>query len=429
MPTPYSDVAHLLRRAGFGGLPNEISALAQYDLPEVVDRILDVSAAPPVVMPPVIADSSADWNTRYNAFTYLWLDRMATTPSPLAEKMTLFWHGHFTSSLDKTDFVNMWDQIQIFRTMGLGSFRDLAQAVAISPAMLLWLDNWLNVANGPNENFARELMELFTMGIGNYTEADVKAAARAWSGHGLVNNSRPYQFSAFKHDSGPKTFLGVTKEWNGPDIIDEIVLGSKRLVTARYIAKKIWTYFAYPNPADSLLDDLAASFIGSDMSISALLRAMFMRPEFYSDLARYNHMRDPSEYFVAVMRYSGVRCADLHPEWYVEKMGQKLLYPPNVAGWKTGAAWVYTQGMWKHMHLANDAAYLMKKAGVLSDSKSLSVATLVQRTFDLLGIDRPSLATRSAIESTITEDRVAKGWSEIPIALTMGMSCPEFLMG
>ncbi len=166
MPTAKSDVAHLLRRAGFGGTPAEIAALTPYDLPELVDRVLDTSNAPPVDTPPELADPElGDWE-QANGIMWWWYDRMATSATPIVEKMSLFWHGHFCSSIEKVGSAEaMFQQIRLFHTDGLGSFKSLAQKMAVGPAMLLYLDNAYNIAGAPNENFARELMELFTLGV------------------------------------------------------------------------------------------------------------------------------------------------------------------------------------------------------------------------------------------------------------------------
>jgi uncharacterized protein (DUF1800 family) len=429
VPTPYNDIAHLLRRAGFGGLPNEISALAQLDLPDVVAHVLDTSQAPAVNMPSIIFNSGASWNDRYYPFLEWWFDRMASTPNPIAEKMTLFWHGHFTSSLTKADFQNMWNQLELFRTMGTGNFADLFQAVAISPAMLQWLDGATNVAGAPNENFARESMELFTIGVNQYTQADVTAAARAWTGHGISSDTHSYTFTANKHDNGQKTFLGITKNWNGPDIINELCLGSKMATTARFIANKLWTYFAYANPESTILDALTNTFVTSNLNIKSLLSAIFQRPEFYSDAARNGHVRSPAEYIVAIMRYTNLPAATVRPEWYCAPCGQFILEPPNVAGWGTGEYWVSAAAMWNRANVARNAMWSAKSNGLLSGTSTLSIQTAAQRVFDTFGIDEPSQATRSAIENAVYSERASRGYGEQQNLIQLGMMCPEFQAG
>lgn len=428
MPTNYADVAHLLRRAGFGGLPNEISALAQLDLPQVVDAVVSRSSVPAVTPPSVMLDTNAAWYDRWVAFINWWFERMRTTPAPLAEKMVVFWHGHFTSSLDKTDFSNMWDQLEIFRNLGMGSFRDLTQAVAINPAMLQYLDGETNVKGAANENFARECMELFTLGVNQYTQTDVTAAAKAWTGHGLSSDKRTYVFTAAKHDTSNKTFFGITKNWNGPDIVDEITLGSTKLTCARYIANKMWAYFAYPAPEQAVSDALTTAFANSNLDITVLLRTMFLRPEFYSTAARQNHVRSPIEYLVAMMRYTGLGVDKVHPDWYLSPLGQYPLRPPNVAGWGNGKYWVSTSASWARSNLARNTMWSARSAGLLNTT-SLSIQTAAQRAFDAFGIDQPSSVTRAAFEKAVYDERYAKSNNEAQNLLQLAMLCPEFQVG
>lgn len=220
MPTPFADVAHLLSRVGFGGLPAEINALTPLDWPDVVDAVLDTSSAPPINQGLPNLDPSRSWWDRYVDMTHFWLERCRTSPAPLPEKMVLFWHGHLCSGLQKVgNHQLMFDQNQLFRSHGLGDLENLLQMMAVQPAMLEYLDNDTNVVGSPNENFARELMELFTLGVGHYTEDDVQAAARAWTGHGVHRDTDQYIFTSEDHDYGQKTFMGVSANWNGPDII------------------------------------------------------------------------------------------------------------------------------------------------------------------------------------------------------------------
>lgn len=426
MPTPYSDVAHLLRRAGFGGTPNQISALALYDLAQVVDHVLDVSTAPAVTPPALVLDNAANSYERWVTGLQWWHDRMATTPAPIVEKMTLFWHNHFVSSADKSEFTSVWQQLGTFRRLALGSFTNLAQAAAIDPAMLDYLDNRTNYVGAPNDNFARECMELFTMGPSNYTEADVVAGARAWTGHSTSSDRLTYAFKANRHDNGNKTIFGITKNWNGPDVINEICTGSKQQATARFIATKIWTWFAHANPPSDVVDALAGSFITSNMNITALLRTMFLRPEFYSAAAKQGHVRTPVEFVVAAMRYTGLAASAIHPEWYLAPMGQQLMYPPDVSGWRGNEAWVSTSTMWARSNFARNLCWVAQPTGLLAGSRDASVATAAQRTFDIFGIDNPSVASRAALQSAITAERTARGWAEEHNLITLGLLLPEF---
>jgi uncharacterized protein (DUF1800 family) len=398
-------------------------------LNDVVTAVVSRANEPVVVPPAVMLDPNAAWYDRWVSFINWWFERMRTTPAPLAEKMVVFWHGHFTSSLDKTDFSNMWDQLAVFRNLGTGSFRDLTQAAAITPAMLEYLDNETNVKSAPNENFARELMELFTLGVNQYSQADVAASARAWTGHGLSSDRRSYVFNATRHDTNNKTFMGITKNWDGPEIIDEITLGSKRMVCARFIAEKLWTHFAYPRPEQAVSDALTTAFANSNLDISTLLRTMFLRPEFYSTRARQEHVRSPIEYVVAMMRYTGMDVSKVHPDWYLQSLGQYPLRPPNVAGWGTGKYWISTSTSWARSNLARNTMWNARTAGVLTNTSALSIPTAVQRAFDQFGIDQPSAGTRGALETAVYNERYAKNAGESQNLLQLVMLCPEFQVG
>src|SRR4051794_4389972 len=244
-----------------------------------------------------------------------WIERMRTTIAPIQERMTLFWHNHFPSARSKVESVQLLvQQNQLFRGLGMNKFRDLVQAVAVDPAMIWYLDNYKNVKGAANENFARELMELFTLGVNQYTQDDVVAAAKAWTGH-IFGGTYPdytYAFSASKHDTTNKTFFGKTQNWNGPQIIDEIMT-TKRDVVAAFIARKMWSFFAYPDPEDAVVAALASAFSSANLDITTLLRRMFNRPEFYSDKAKNALIRTPTEFVVASLRYCGISASAANP--------------------------------------------------------------------------------------------------------------------
>ena len=214
---------------------------------------------------------------------------MRTSPTPLAEKMTLFWHSHFACGFEKVqDMSAMQDQHTIFRQYGMGDFGELLRRVSISSAMLVYIDNESNVAGGIQENFARELMELHTIGVGNFTEADVVAMARAWTGHNVVgwNGSwydTTYHYYANRHDNGQKTLFGITDNWDatgqygGRSTINELVYGVKQADTARFIARKLFKFFVNISPTDTTVQNLANVFVGAGMNIAALVRANPLR--------------------------------------------------------------------------------------------------------------------------------------------------------
>jgi len=423
-----ADVALLLRRAGFGGTTAEVDALArQPDWAAVVDRVLDTSADPADPVPPGVEDREDQWYPPWVAGVQHWTDRMATSPTPIVEKMALFWHGLFTSSVDKMYPRLVFHQVRTYRRLALGDLHDLAQAMAITPAMLVYLDNESNVAGRPNENFARELMELFLLGQGQYTEADVAAMARAWTGHGIDGYSESYLFYPGRHDGGDKTLFGITRNWDGPDAITEIVRGSKQRACARFIATRLWAFLVGTPPAAGVVDGLADAFVDSDMSIRALVRAVFLRPELRAPAARTGLVRSPVEWMAATMKVLGLPAATLHPEWWLERCGQRLYAPPNVGGWKGNDAWVSTSTAWGRGSFASHARWKANEAGVFAGFGDRTPAAAVQGAFDRFGIDDPSPVTRQALEAYVTgEQRAGRRWAVPSQLVALCMLSPDF---
>src|SRR3981081_1086512 len=247
LDTTRSQVAHLLRRAGFGATEAELDQYTALGFAGALDRLLN---------PEQVDDSASDQQLapltthradpkKIESGKFWWLNRMLYTQRPLQEKVTLFWHDHFATANSKVgNAVLMLQQIQLFRDNGLGNFETLLQKVTRDPATLIWLDNRLNRKGAPNENFAREVQELFTVGIGNYTEQDIHEAARAFTGHTLDKNQK-YVFKKAKHDAGQKTFQGQTGNFDADDILGILV---RNPATARFISQKLFTFFAYENP-------------------------------------------------------------------------------------------------------------------------------------------------------------------------------------
>lgn len=432
MPTP-ADIAHLLRRAGFGGTAAEITTLAGQPLDQTVDQLLDFSAAPDDAQPDFLTDDAfADWEREY-LLQQWWLDRMATTACPLQEKLALFWHGHFATQNEKVgDMLLMYQQNSLFRHAGAGNFRDLVHSMSLQPAMLIYLDNDPNVAGEPNENFARELMELFTLGVNQYTQLDVEASARAWTGFNTLNSDREqFHFYPTRHDNGMKTFMGVTRNFDGPAIIDYILAENtvKKMTAARFIAKKVWTFFAYSSPDSTLLDAITQAFYDSDLDITTLLRAIFLRPEFYSPTAYQGLVRSPVEWVVALMRTLNVTAEDTNPQWWMSDMGQQLFEPPNVAGWKNNAYWISTTALWARADFARYLTWFVNDSGFLNQIPGLSVSAGVQAAFDAFGVDSPATATRTHLQTWLTGQRAAPGqwpdWQFINLT-TLTMLSPDF---
>ncbi|HTH04708.1 MAG TPA: DUF1800 domain-containing protein [Ilumatobacteraceae bacterium] len=427
-----ADIAHLLRRAGFGGTASQISSLTGQDWATTVDQLLDFSAAPADVEPAFLTDDNlGDWEKEFKLQAW-WLDRMATTTSPLQEKLTLFWHGHFATANNKVgDARLMYLQNALFRSMAAGNFRDVVQQMSLQPAMLIWLDNDPNTKGHPNENFARELMELFILGVGQYTQDDVVASARAWTGHNTLDGDRTqYHFYVNRHDTGMKTFMGVTQNWDGPDIINFILRddATRKNLAARFIAKKLWSFFAYPSPDDAIVATITDAFLTSDLSIAELVRAIFNHPAFLSDTAKQGLVRSPAEWVVACMRAVNLTAADLNPQWWMEDMGQQLFEPPNVSGWRQNKTWLTTSRLWTRANWTRYLIWRNNAGNKLSAITGLSVANAVQYGFDQLGIDNPSSHTRSNLETWLAAQRADThawtNWSFINL-LTLVMLSPE----
>jgi uncharacterized protein (DUF1800 family) len=425
MPTPTGDVAHLLRRAGFGGTSAQVQALAAKDIRTIVDEI--VGARPPAVVKPALVGADDMGYQQWVAMTQWWFDRMATTTAPLAEKMTLFWHGHLCTGIDKVDVpIGLWNQHQLFRDKGMGSFRDLVQAVSIDPAMLRYLDNDQNFLGSPNENFARELMELFTLGVNEYTQDDVVAAARAWTGYGIDYETRQFVFRPNRHDRGLKTFFGQTKAWTGPEIVDEILLGKKKDVAARFLVKKLWTYFAYENPEPAVVDALVKTYQANDLQVQALVKAIFLRPEFYSTKAKRGLVRSPIEYMVATMRGTGLPASVAHPEWWVRGMGQIPYSPPNVSGWRPNAYWISASAQWAKVSFANFLRWKAQEAKLLDGAlRGLSPADSVKTVLRQFGIDNAGPQTKASLQRYVERERATDRWAELPNLLFLVMMSPE----
>ena len=220
---------------------------------------------------------------------YWWANRMLVTKRPLEEKMTLFWHGHFATNEEKVrDYRKLLNQNQVFRDHGSGNFKDLLIAVSQDPAMLAFLDAGVNIKGSPNENFAREIMELFTMGVGNYSEQDIREAARAFTGWNFTDLQ--FVVNTSEHDTSNKTFLGRTGAWDGLDIIDMIL---EKPITAEYISGKIYKFFVREEITPELQQELGASFYSSGYEITPLLEKIFLSKDFYSPASMGTHIKSP----------------------------------------------------------------------------------------------------------------------------------------
>ncbi len=406
-----ADIAHLLRRTEFVARPARVAELTPLSLAAAVDNVLDVSpnANPQVPADLQVHDNNNSYTQRVAAYHW-WLDMMATRPRPIQEKVALFWHGHFVSEWDvvgRTD--QMMAQNQLWRSQGLGNFRTLTHAMALQPAMLIYLSNGVNVKGTPNQNFARELLELFTLGVGNYAEDDVANAARAWTGHNYNGTTRAYEFRPTKHDTGDKTFFGITRNWDGPETIDHVLRdnATTKAVAARLIARKMWEFFAYPRPAQPIVDDLAGVFLTADLDVTTLLRALFNRAEFYSAEAKQGLVRTPTEWAVALLVQTGLSAGAVKVFDYADGMGQKVFDPPNVAGWKSNSYWLTTSAISGRANFAKRVTSLLRANNGFNHLYPMSVTEAVDAVIAHLGLAPMAALSRQALIDAHQAERVA----------------------
>ena len=276
-----------------------------------------------------------------------WLERLGEVDCFFNEKMTLFWHNHFACKTN--DPYQMQELNNIMRKHALGNFRTLLTEVSKSPAMLLYLNNAQNKKDKINENFARELMELFTLGIGNYTEKDIKEGARALTGWGFNRKTTAFIFIKSRHDYGEKTFLGKTGNFNGDDIID-IILGNKQ--TAYFITKKVYKYFINERVDEKLVETLASNFYKSDYDISLLMREILLSDWFYEEENSGVLIKTPIHLLVGFKVQFGFELVNAKKNFKLQKaLKQTLFEPPNVAGWPGGKDWIDNSTLFLRMKL------------------------------------------------------------------------------
>jgi len=389
MLTPLSDkqwnfatAAHLLNRAGFGGPPAEIEYLVQLGLDKAVMRLLDYERIPDNTPNPAWA--KPDPNRREKAIAMrkataeerrelqrqerqmerehimelraCWLRRMAKGPRPLQEKMVLFWHGHFATSVEKVrDAYLMWRQNELFRRLATDNWLRLLVEVAKDPAMLIWLDQAQSRKQHPNENFAREVMELFALGEGHYTEKDVTEAARALTGWSYDREKQKFVERPFFHDEGEKAVLGKTGNLDGHDVLEQIVAQPQ---AARFITARLWNFFAGQPPPDELTSALASVFRKNGNNFKPVLRAIFLSEEFYAPAVIRAQVKSPVQWLVGTVRMLETELPPPMVCWGLTRnLGQDLFAPPNVKGWDGGLTWITTNSL---LARYNEAAVLVQ---------------------------------------------------------------------
>jgi uncharacterized protein (DUF1800 family) len=288
---------------------------------------------------------------RTQELRHWWLLRMAKGPRPLQEKMTLFWHGHFATSVQKVrDSYLMWRQNETFRQHATGEWLELLTAVARDPAMLVWLDQAQSRREHPNENFAREVMELFTLGEGHYSETDVTEAARAFTGWSFDRARQEFVRRPRMHDPGIKTVLGRSGSLDGDAVLAQIVAQPQ---SSRFICGKLWNFFAGQEASPELITALVEVFEGNGRRFQPLLNALFSSAEFYSDSVIRQQVKSPVQWLVGSVRMLET---ELPPATVsanaLRLLGQELFAPPNVKGWDGGLSWITTNNLLNRYNLA-----------------------------------------------------------------------------
>ena len=395
---------HLLERAGFGGTPDETARLAAMTPAQAVDSLVEFSAIPAALKP---FDESGIWDPGMDPFPpsraeavrlarergeglgekvrpagsqrrlqpvvdkffyslaansietqrlgLWWANRMLATPRPLEEKLTIFWHGHFATGQNKTrDYRMMLRQNAMFRTQAAGDLRGLLVGILKDPGMLVYLDNGENVKTHPNENFGRELLELFTMGVGHYTEKDVREAARAFTG--WTNDVLAFKFDADQHDFGSKTFLGRTGPFNGEDIIDIIL---QQPVTAEFVGGKVYKHFVREELSGPVRAGLGRTLRDTGYQLKPLLKQIFLSKDFYSPASHATQIKGPVHLVVSTYKKLGLTEVPTIPDFgrMTASLGQSLFDPPNVAGWAGGRTWITPSTLLQRGNLFRDVLF------------------------------------------------------------------------
>ena len=385
------EAAHLLNRAGFGGSPKDVRDLHALGRERAVDSLIQPTEALDAFPIPTWAGEEqalADVRTAIEKRRTLqstiremsaedaenakreagkdmqqenrqrgleaqswWFLRMLKTRAPLREKLTLFWHDHFATSIQKVkEPVLLVQQNELFRKQAFGSFKELTQDVLLDPAMVLYLDTESSKKGHPNENFAREVMELFTLGEGNYTEQDVSEAARAFTGYQFNRRNGKVLHNTRQWDPGDKTIFGKTGAYSGKEAIGLIF---QKPQAARFMANKLWEFFVYEKPSKAALDLLTESFVKSDLRVGPLLREIFLSQEFYSESAIRSQVKCPIQFMVQILKQLEISDPPTaFPLAAQQQLGQVLFMPPNVAGWDWGQAWINTNTLFTRYNLA-----------------------------------------------------------------------------
>ena len=443
-------MAHLMRRAGFGAAHDELEVLVENGYEQTVEQLLHPEQHPDIDEYELFRyHPMADPPESIANAQLLWLYRMVNTVRSLQEKVALLWHHVFATGNDKvSSAIDISIQIQMFRDKGMGKFRELLVELAKSPAMIFWLDNQENHKRAPNENWGRELMELFSLGVGHYTEKDVFECARAFTGWTIKHKipqlpwgPHPWSFEyrPEDHDNGEKIFLGHMGNFNGQDIIDIIL---QQPACPKFVMRHLYNFFVadepevpkWPSepPRDSdAINLLSETWVSNDFEMKPVLRVLF-NSDFFKD-ARYEKVRSPVEVVAGTLRLIGAMKGP-HPNWadmpgQTQAMGQDLLNPPSVEGWHTGREWINSGALINRVNFVADRVRNTDLPGVQNiirriaaetsaDENSVTAEVLVERCLYEMGPLDVEEATRSQL--------VLHARSHGPVSFETNEKRPEF---
>jgi uncharacterized protein (DUF1800 family) len=410
-----SHARHLLFLAGFGGDLAEVRRLHALGSAGAVTELVDYASRPALDLPPPAAAKPPEKMPSLANLSPMerqrvsqerrrvdqrelaemrawWVRRMSESPRPLEEKMTLFWHGLFTSGHQTVRSSHaMYEQNQLLRRHAVGNYGHLLAAIVHDPAMLRYLDNNSNVRGRPNENLAREVLELFSMGEGNYSELDIKEAARALTGYGFDRDTWTFRFVARAHDEGNKTIFGHSGNWDGDKLVELIL---EQPATARYIARKLFVFFVHDAPDEPTIDALAQVLRQSDYEIAPVLKTIFLSREFYRERALAAHIKSPAELVVGTVRSLPLKKVDYQALTVaMRNMGQDLFEPPNVKGWDGGRTWLNSNWL---LARQNFAVALVAGTGPLGPGRGKSGQ---KRAASASPIDLAAICTENRLSS------------------------------
>ncbi len=380
IPWNEENAAHLLRRAGFGGTAVEIADAVRDGLDATVEKLLNYESISTAELDARIARQNLDL-TNFGGINRWWMTRLIYSPRPLEERMTLFWHDHFATGASKVNLAElMHRQNRLFRTYALGNFTEFTIEVSKDAAMLIWLDNFTNRKEAPNENYGRELLELFTLGQGFYSELDVFSASKAFTGWTLTR--RPmfeFQFVPRWHDDTEKDFLGRVGNWNGDDIV-KIACGE--FAHGRLMASKLFGLFAWENAEPAVIDPFAEAYLDSGTDLKVLVEAILKSEAMYSPQALWSKVKSPIDHAVISCRQllldNDNIARSIQSALTIE--GQTLYNPPDVAGWDGGLAWINSGALLSRMNRSNGLAGLVD----LSRLTAGETVTTPEQLVDLL---------------------------------------------